>query len=81
MGSEKKNRQFQDQNIRLLTYIVEVRLENMMVGVTTATILEDCRDLTGQSQEIPNGCTCLLPGGRQHEVRFYCKICHSLHNG
>lgn len=42
-----------------------------MVGVTTANIPEDWRNLSGQSQEIPRGCTRLIPEGRQHEVGFY----------
>lgn len=42
-----------------------------MVGVTTATIPEDWKNLSGQ--EIPRGCTCLIPEGRQHEVGFYYK--------
>lgn len=45
----------------------------MMAGVTTATIPEDWASLSGHSQEIPNGCTCLIPEDRQHEVGFYCK--------
>lgn len=44
-----------------------------MAGVTTAPIPEDWGDLSGQSQEIPNSCTCLSPKGRQHEVRVYYK--------
>lgn len=45
-----------------------------MVDVTTATIPEDWRNLSGQSQEIPSGCTSLIPKGRQHEVGFYSKF-------
>lgn len=48
-----------------------------MEGVTTATIPEDWGSLSGQSQEIPSGYTCLTPEGRQHEVRFYCKYTSS----
>lgn len=44
-----------------------------MVGVTTAITLEDWRNFSDQSQEIPRGCTCLIPEGRQHEVGFYYK--------
>ena len=65
-----RDRLLEGQNIRLLTYIVEVR-QGEHDG--TATIAEDWRNLSGQSQEIPNGCTCLIPEGRQHEVGFYYK--------
>lgn len=65
-----RNRQFESQNIRLLTYIVEVRPGE---HDGTATIPEDWENLSGQSQEMPNSCTCIIPEGRQHEVGFYYK--------
>lgn len=50
-----------------------------MAGVTTATIPEDWASLSGHSQEIPNGCTCLIPEIDNMRLDFIVNI--SLHNG